>query len=182
MSKKYTPAHIANYFIASARDQKIVLTPLKLMKMIYFSYAWHLYLTSGEDIQAWKHGPVIPSIYHEFKHFGLYSDMRSAYATYIDLSQEDAPVPQYPIVDLNELQTNDILNKSIGGVWFYYKDRSGDELEDISHTDGSVWRKYYQPGENIVINRESEKRELIATRAKTGYEKALETLSKSHTR
>lgn len=177
---KYTSAHVANYFLSSACDENISMTPLKLMKLVYFSYAWYLYLTNNdlfnEEIQAWKHGPVIPSIFHEFKQYGLYGDIRGQYATYIDLSNEDAPIPQKPIVNINELETNDALNSAICGVWFFYKKRSGDELEEISHSQTSAWSKYYEVGKNIVLNRESDKIEKIKARAKEGYDLAVKSL------
>lgn len=180
MEEKYTSSHIANYFLSSACDENIIITPLKLMKMVYFSYAWYLYLSDKnlfkEDIQAWKHGPVIPSLYHEFKHFGLYGDIRGTYATYIDLTQEDTPIPQNPIVNIDELESNSNLNAAVCGVWYYYKNRNGDELEQISHQEGSVWQKYYKIGQNIIINDTDEQIALIKERAKIGYEKALKEL------
>ena len=49
------------------------MTNLKLQKLIYYAQAWFLALhdTSifDEDVQAWVHGPVLPSQYHRFSHF-----------------------------------------------------------------------------------------------------------------
>ena len=76
---EYTPSHIANYFLYVARKENIDMSPLKLMKLVYFAYAWYLYLTDqdlfSEEIQAWKHGPAIRSLYDEFKRFGLYGNI-----------------------------------------------------------------------------------------------------------
>lgn len=175
-----TPQHIANYFLACATEERVIITPLKLMKLVYFSYAWYLYLTDtglfNEDIQAWKHGPVIPSLFHEFKHFGLYGDIRGTFATYIDLTQEDAPVPQTPMVDSNLIEDDENINAAICGVWFYYKNKTGDEPEAISHEDGSVWEQYYKVGQNIIINDDAEKRGFIKKRAKIGFEKSQKLL------
>lgn len=46
---------------------------LKLIKLVYLAYGWSIaldYRLFDEPIVAWKHGPVIRSLYHEFKHFG----------------------------------------------------------------------------------------------------------------
>ena len=66
----YTPSHIANFFI----DREIKkITNLRLNKYVYFAYGFALAILDREifhePIQAWKFGPVIPSIYHEFKRF-----------------------------------------------------------------------------------------------------------------
>ena len=171
---KYTSAHVANYFLSSAYGENIPITPLKLMKLVYFAYAWYLYFTDeklyDEDIQAWKHGPVIPSLYHEFKHYGLYGDIRGKLATYIDLANEDAPVPEKPSFEPNELVGD--FNKSICGVWYLYKHNTGDELEEISHQEESVWSKYYIRNKNNSLIDNIDKQLLIKERAKTGYEKA----------
>lgn len=177
---KYTASHVANYFLACATSEKILMTPLKLMKLSYFSYAWYLYLTNNslfnEKIEAWKHGPVIPSLFHEFKHFGLYGDIRGTYATYIDLAKDDTPIAQIPMIEIDEIENNEDINASICGVWFYYKNKSGDDLEKTSHECGSVWEKYYKIGENIIINDSEEKLQMIKDRARIGFEKSQDLL------
>ena len=47
---------------------------MKLQKLVYYAQAAHLAIFSkplfSEEIEAWMHGPVIPSLYHEYKKFG----------------------------------------------------------------------------------------------------------------
>jgi uncharacterized phage-associated protein len=47
------------------------MTHLKLQKLMYFAQAWHLANWNKplfrEDMQAWTHGPVVPSIWHQYK-------------------------------------------------------------------------------------------------------------------
>ena len=179
---EYTPSHIANYFLACASDEKIDITPLKLMKLVYFAYAWYLHLTDGEElfseeIQAWKHGPVIPSLYHEFKHFGLYGNIKNTYATYIDLDNERNLTLQRPTIEANILESDDNLNSGICGVWFHYKNKTGDELESISHHKDSVWTEYYQAGKNVQLTNDPEKLKKIKDRARIAYNKAVMELS-----
>lgn len=73
MSNANTPQHVANFFLDKAEEEGIRITQLKLMKLIYLAYGWYKAITHKklfeEPIQAWRHGPVIESIYHEFKHF-----------------------------------------------------------------------------------------------------------------
>lgn len=51
-----------------------LVTNLKLNKLLYYVYGINLVVNEGERIsespQAWKYGPVFPSVYHGFKHYG----------------------------------------------------------------------------------------------------------------
>ena len=72
----YSAIAIANYFIQKSLDEKTDdLSPMKLQKLVYFAHAWYLIYQDGgklinEAIEAWSYGPVINSVYHEFKHNG----------------------------------------------------------------------------------------------------------------
>lgn len=67
---RYSSMAIANWFIENLSR----VDPLKLQKLIYFAHGWHLALRDqpliDELIEAWDYGPVVPSVYHEFKAFG----------------------------------------------------------------------------------------------------------------
>jgi uncharacterized phage-associated protein len=47
---------------------------MKLTKLTYIAHGWYLGLKGvsliDENPEAWMYGPVIPRIYHEFKHWG----------------------------------------------------------------------------------------------------------------
>ena len=73
----YKASDIANYFIWRANaDEEIGenITNLKLQKLVYyaqgFSVAWHGHPLFEEPIQAWAHGPVVPSLYFEYCQLG----------------------------------------------------------------------------------------------------------------
>ena len=65
---KYFPAHIANYFIENGKYDNFTLN-----KLVYITKGFALAtLDDGlfeEEVEAWKYGPVISSLYHEFKQF-----------------------------------------------------------------------------------------------------------------
>jgi uncharacterized phage-associated protein len=139
---KYTPQHIANFILERGEQDKVEISPMKLLKLVYISYGWVLALTDKklfeEDIQAWKHGPVIPSIYHEFKHFGKLPITERALV--VDL---DAETVTCPTVSRDDRDTNLILGK----VWSVYKDFSGWSLRNKTHEEGTPWKDVYKPGE-----------------------------------
>ncbi len=69
------PIQVARWFIKNLTDLDAgeVVTHLKVQKLLYFAQAWHL-LGLGrplfeEDLQAWPHGPVAPSVWREFRDF-----------------------------------------------------------------------------------------------------------------
>lgn len=69
------PTQIANYFTCTIdREEGDSITHLKLQKLIYYAQAWCLVLFNKtlfeEDFQAWSHGPVLPSIYNNYKQYG----------------------------------------------------------------------------------------------------------------
>jgi uncharacterized phage-associated protein len=69
-----SPLAVANYFLEKSFETGQVLSPMKLVKLVYIAHGWHLALTSkpliDEPVQAWQYGPVIKSIYDEFKSYG----------------------------------------------------------------------------------------------------------------
>ena len=68
MENEYKAMDIAKYFINELHPE-----PLKLQKLLYFaqgfSYAFYDKALFNDDFEAWVHGPVIPSIYHEYKSY-----------------------------------------------------------------------------------------------------------------
>lgn len=68
-----TAMDVAAFFLASAPPED-ELTNLKLQKLCSYAQAISLAYTNRplfeEDIEAWQHGPVVPSVYQEFKSHG----------------------------------------------------------------------------------------------------------------
>jgi uncharacterized phage-associated protein len=77
-SSNLSPFDVANWFICHIdREAGDSITHLKLQKLIYYAQAWALALKGcsifEEDFEAWTHGPVIPRVYEQFRHFGFES-------------------------------------------------------------------------------------------------------------
>jgi uncharacterized phage-associated protein len=134
----YTPQHIANYFLDRAREEGRDITPLKLIKLVYIAYGWNLALTGeklfDEPIQAWQHGPVVPSIYHEFKHYR--SDPICEESGLFDMETMEYVAPRIPKSDTT---TNLIMEK----VWAAYRGLSGWALRNRTHQAGTPWEQVY---------------------------------------
>ena len=63
---------VADYFLALVDGESgDDLTNLKLQKLLYYAQGIHLALRGEplfpQDVEAWDHGPVVPSVYHRYK-------------------------------------------------------------------------------------------------------------------
>lgn len=153
----YTPQHIANYFLERAELEGVRISPLKLIKLVYIAYGWYLALLGkklyNEEIEAWKHGPVIPSIYHEFKEFGSGVIDRRAYD--LDLETLDFYAPQ---VDEADDESRFVLDR----VWASYRRFSGWQLREKTHEPDSPWSKVYKDNvRGITLNDDDIKKHFV---------------------
>jgi hypothetical protein len=154
----YRPAHIANYILWRAWEENIEITPMKLIKLVYIAYGWNLAINDkplfDEKILAWKYGPVIPSIYHEFKRFGNKPITKGNYAADFDINTGE--LSSVPIVPEDDQKVLRVLNAE----WENYKYKTGIDLSNITHANGSAWHKAYKngAGENEQLDNDDIKR------------------------
>ena len=142
----YTPQHIANYFLDRAEAEGRTLGHMKVQKLVYIAYGWYLALTGerlfNEPIQAWQHGPVIRSLYDEFKHYvnrGI-----TERATELNLDTWDEVVPRVDPADT-------MVELVLGKVWAAYNRFSGWQLRQKTHEPETPWSLTYDPGERDKI-------------------------------
>lgn len=133
----YSPKSIANYFLDLAKAHGEQLTPMKLQKLVYYAVGWYAGYTGtplvDEAIEAWQYGPVIPSLYHEFKCFGSSPITRKATEFVHGLELRESPPPE----DLN-------LRKFLENVWSSYGQFTGIRLSEMTHASGSPWDETWQ--------------------------------------
>lgn len=66
---------VANWFVNNLTDPEAgsVVTHLQVQKLLYFAQAWHMMVLDrplfDDDMEAWPHGPVVPSVWHNFKEY-----------------------------------------------------------------------------------------------------------------
>ncbi len=69
-----TANDVANVILARYRAKRRPISNLELQKLVYYCQAWCIALLNrtlfADRIEAWVHGPVIPSLYRRFKAFG----------------------------------------------------------------------------------------------------------------
>ncbi len=141
--ESYRAAHIANFILKKAREDDVQIDTLKLLKLIYIFFGWcsvflDRYIFS-DPIQAWKYGPVIPSIYHEFKHFGKEPIEEGFLASTFNPFDENKPLEQ-PVLDRNEDKK---LVETLDAIWDGYKNAPSNHLVALTHEKGTPWWKTY---------------------------------------
>ncbi|HEX8427084.1 Panacea domain-containing protein [Hymenobacter sp.] len=122
---------VANYFVRKSLDSGIPVTPMKLVKLVYVAHGWYLGLTGepliAEAVQAWKYGPVVPSVYDHFKVYGGAPISEPAGT----LSANGQSI--YYTISKPELAA--FLDK----IWEEYKDYSAVELSALTHQERTPW-------------------------------------------
>lgn len=122
---------VANYFLRKLPGE---ISPMKLLKLVYISHGWHLALTDqplvGEDIQAWKYGPVIASLYQRFRDYG------------------NGAIPSPPAdPEFNNPKVASLLNS----VWDGYRKFTATQLSSMTHAEGTPWFETWENGGKHIL-------------------------------
>jgi uncharacterized phage-associated protein len=137
----YNTVTIANYFI----QEKLKfgkITSMKLIKLVYLAYSWYVTLNDGkkrlteEHCQAWKYGPVFPSLYKIIKREGNINIV--------------SPLPS----DKEEILSKEDV-EFLDKIWDMYGRYDGIELSAMTHAEGTPWREVYCRDCNSEIPDES---------------------------
>lgn len=133
----HTARDVAYYFLTLSQNDEDgeLLTNLKIQKLVYFAQGFNIALNNEElfieSIEAWEHGPVVPSVYFDFCRFGR-----------------------------NEIRMNVPKNLSLSGfaqslisaVYELFKQFSALGLRELTHKEGPWSEIYYNHGNRSVIS------------------------------
>lgn len=135
---------IANYVLDLGDRDALEVSPMKLQKILYYAHGWHLALADNplldEQVEAWKWGPVIPSVYHQFKQFGEKAILgeRAERVSVVNVGGKTRIQIRVPSLDACD---GDVSHaKAItGGVWNTYRKFDAITLSQMTHRPGSPW-------------------------------------------
>ena len=145
MKPPYSPAVIANNFLEKSGQESKILTPMQLLKLVYIAHGWNLAVTGEplfkEPVQAWKYGPVVPSLFHEFKRYGGGPVTQAAH---VPVERGDNLYPDFPELSFDSeapfLPKDDEQTcKLLEWVWRAYGHLSGPELSTLTHKPNTPW-------------------------------------------
>jgi len=136
----YKPVAIANYFIDLREGQGLTL--MQLLKLSYIAHGFNLAIfdrpLANEYVQAWKFGPVFPSIYHEFKYeipgepiTNCAKRINESTGTLEKITENFQPTEKSLI---------EIVYKIYGKI-------DGWKLSALTHKEGTPWYKVWYEGE-----------------------------------
>lgn len=146
----FSPAAVANEILIRAKQDGEPITQIKLMKLVYICHGWHLAIVGrpllNERVRAWQFGPVLPSLYHEFKRFGSRPIKGLSVELTLESGDDDFLHPRVP-------GDAEYAHEVIDQVWSIYGGLSASQLVKLTHADDSPWFEAFDHRErNIVID------------------------------
>jgi len=160
---------IAAYVINKSIDFGKSVSNLKLQKILFYIQAAFL-VKIGEpcfeaDIQAWKHGPVVPSTYRDFRDYGadliedkIYSREDYIFRKFFDteISTDNNDVNSIYGDLMKNPEHIEIINNVIDAAKKY----TAWELVDKTHEDLN-WSTFYTGKDNHIIDIEDIRRHYV---------------------
>ncbi|MBC6400752.1 MAG: DUF4065 domain-containing protein [Ekhidna sp.] len=76
MPSFYSAVQIADYLVEESIRKETSFTLFHVLKLVYIAHGVHLAAVDNskglftEQVEAWKYGPVVPSVYYAFRHNG----------------------------------------------------------------------------------------------------------------
>lgn len=138
---KASSIDLCNNILLRGKRDGITITPMKLQKLMYYvcrDYAKETgQIPINEQFEVWQYGPVLPSVYGEFKSFR--SNPITSFA-------KDATGRSYRV---NE-EENPILAGTLDVVWAKNKYLSGVQLSSKTHQANSGWYRAYMERRNQI--------------------------------
>jgi uncharacterized phage-associated protein len=123
-----TATAVAEHLIrlAAADPEGKPMTAMRLQKLPYYCQGWYLAWYGrplfADPIEAWRHGPVVPSEYNRLRASG----------------RDPLPVP----TGTSDLPAD--ARRAIERVWSFYARYSTSGLRDLTHAE-RPWRDHYHP-------------------------------------
>ena len=110
--------------------RKIPTTPMHVIKLVYLCHGWMLGICGRplivEAAEAWRYGPVVPTVYHAYKSFG------------------GEPIDAVPVDCGGEFDGEQ--TELMDAVLRTYRKHSAWSLSAITHQPGTPWHVVYKGG------------------------------------
>jgi uncharacterized phage-associated protein len=136
---QYSALEIAKWLTKWAAANEADMTNMKLQKLLY--YAQGRYLAEygkplfEEEIEAWSHGPVVPSVYRAFKDNG---------------SEEIPPSEDFEFSSIDR-DTTKFLQK----IWNTYGGIATWKLRKMTHNEDPWAKRFADAERNVVIPKDA---------------------------
>jgi len=131
---------VANAILDRAHERAISVSPLKLQKLMYYCQGYFLASHGkrlfNEDVQAWKHGPVVESVYHQYKSLVRLPIPHISTGVYLSSSESVKDMIDYVLDSLGNLGGWALRNKTHNEKpWIESYKASCSEISDKQMTE-----------------------------------------------
>jgi uncharacterized phage-associated protein len=125
---------VAKYFL-TLNDEEVgeLISNLKLQKLVYYAQGFSLAIDGrplfSDSIEAWAHGPVVPALYRDYKHY------------------EGGPIPRPDDFDPSciDPDTKDLLNE----IYSVFGQFSAWKLRNMTHEE-PPWKDAWETNDRII--------------------------------
>ena len=124
--------NVSNNILERGFSEDIDITPMKLQKLTYLVYKKYYQDTNRilfqDRFEVWKYGPVVRSIYDEFKEY-----KGNAIKRY-------CREPDGSVFVVDE-EASSAFKNAVNAIWEKYKLYDGIPLSAMTHREGTAWYK-----------------------------------------
>lgn len=149
----YRAASIANEFLDLGDKAEKKITQIEIQKLVYFAHGWNLALLDqpliGEQIEAWKYGPVVRTLYSAFRDYG--SDPITQKAMDWGIKQGKF-VSSTPSMQSCDPVQDGVARLLVEVVWNKYGSLAPFRLVEITHLPGSPWQVAFAENKTYIPN------------------------------
>ena len=148
--------NVARYIINFSNKKSYGISNLRLQKLLYFVQAYYLSRPDStgpcfdEEIVAWDFGPVVPTVYHEYKCFG--NSNIPEVNTFLSFDPDKIWSVHRSPFDENSIPQGD--RTIISSVIDRFANYSTTSLETITHNQ-KPWKDAYIKKGNRTISKEA---------------------------
>jgi uncharacterized phage-associated protein len=115
-------------------QQNEKISPMKIQKLVYLAHGYSLAIRNAplidELFEAWRFGPVLPSLYHAIKNYG-----GNTITAYIKGDEHNILTPQ----NIEPITDDFTVAEIIRFVWGNYGRMDPLELSDWTHEKDGPW-------------------------------------------
>jgi uncharacterized phage-associated protein len=133
---------VANYFLTKAIMDSRDLTPMQIINLVYFAHGWSLAVLDRplltDQVEVWKSGPIVRSVYDAFKRYG--NDPITDFARH--RAREGAGAEVVPDRFEEDFTHNEL--SLMEQVWKTYGTLLGFQLANLANQPGTPWHAAYQ--------------------------------------
>ena len=142
---------VANALLDLAERAGRTINPMQLQKLVYYSHGWHLAVADrpliDERVEAWTYGPVVPTLYHEFKRYGSQAITERATTVHLAVSPRTGRRTLIEFIPANlEAEGADPSERAVSvgiieRVYRVYGGLTALQLSQMTHEPDGPWDK-----------------------------------------